>query len=162
MTSPVIPLQPVERVKHSDLSRGKYYNRNFSGCDLSSCKMNFSMFYQCVFDQADMSNANCEGSDFTGSSFRDTICYRTNFKDAKLATTIFEPKDCFGMTLTLQCKTFENIKVSQIWWLGFLFFATMMIPAERPIKEPFKDNLIAMIGPERWAKLRSLFGKREF
>jgi uncharacterized protein YjbI with pentapeptide repeats len=158
--------QPIEATPllkpKEELSKQKFYSRDFSGMDFSHAKMRHSLFYQCNFNRSNMSMADCEGSEFTNSTFIDTICYRTNFKDAKLANTQFAPKECFGMTITLQCKTFENMKVSQIWWYAFLFFATLMRPTNSPIKEPLLDNLIAMIGNNRWVKLNAMFGKRDF
>jgi uncharacterized protein YjbI with pentapeptide repeats len=145
-----------------DLSRKRMYNANFAGQDLSKLRLRQSLFYNCNFDGANLSETDCEGSEFFGSSFREAVLYRTNFKDAKLAGTVFEPKDCFGMTVTLQCKTFDQMKVSQLWWFGFLFFATMMKPDRFPVQEELLDKLIAMIGAERYVKLRNLFAKREY
>jgi Pentapeptide repeats (8 copies) len=144
-----------------DLCRKKHYNVDFSGQDLSKLKLRQSVFFCCNFDGADLTEADCEGSDFCSSTFRRTICYRTNFKDAKLSNTLFDPKDCFGMTVTLQCKTFEGMQPSQIWWYGFLFFLTMMRPLPGPVKEPLVDNLIAMIGAERYVNLKAMFQKRD-
>ena len=101
-----------------DLCRKRFYSVDFSDLDLSDLKMKYSLMHNCCFDRANMSNTDCEGSEFFGSTFRDTTCYRTNFKDAKLANTVFQPKDAFGITLTLHCKTFENMRVPQIWFYG--------------------------------------------
>lgn len=145
-----------------DLSRQKYYGVDFSQQDLRKAKLRQSTFHRCVFDEADMTEAECEGSEFVGSTFRNTICYRTNFKDAKLAATIFEPKDCFGMTLTLQCATFTNMKVSSMWWMVWLMFASMMKPgASTKEEEALQNSLITAVGTERYVRLRSYMQKRE-
>lgn len=143
-----------------DLSRKKLYSQDFSGQNLSHAKMRNSLFHRCIFDNADMTEADCEGSEFFGSTFRQTICYRTNFKDAKLAGTVFEPKDCFGITLTLQCKTFEGMKVTALWWMMWGMFLTLMKP-EKLNNEDLVDRAILMIGPERYLKLKSMLLKRE-
>jgi uncharacterized protein YjbI with pentapeptide repeats len=143
-----------------DLSRQKIFSRDFSGQKLSHAKMRSSLFHRCNFDRADMTEADCEGSEFLGSTFRETICYRTNFKDAKLAGTVFEPKDCFGMTVTLQCKTFDGVKVSPLWWMMWAMFLTIMKP-EKLNGEDLIDRAILMIGPDRYLKLKTLLQKRE-
>lgn len=145
-----------------DLSRRKFYSTDFSGQDLSHVRMRQSLFHRCNFDNANMTEADCEGSEFFGSTFRDTVCYRMNAKDAKLAATIFEPKDCFGMTVTLQCKTFDKMKVSTLWWLVWLMFASTMRPGKTVAEEEeWQNKMIAMIGSERYIHLRSLMTKRE-
>ena len=143
-----------------DLSRKKFYGRDFSSLDLSRLKLRQSVFYGCNFNYADMSETDCEGSEFFNSTFIDTICYRTNFKDAKLAGTTFAPKDAMGITLTMQCHTFDGMKVSPLWFLCWLLMGTMMKPGDGPLGNDLVDKVISAIGAERYVKLRGLFGKR--
>ena len=103
--------------RNTVLSGKKFYNVDLSGQDLSKLKMRSSTFYQCRFDNADCTETDFTGSDLFGSSMVDTICYRTNFADAKLTSTNFQPKDCFGMTITMCCRTFQDMKISPLWWL---------------------------------------------
>jgi hypothetical protein len=145
-----------------NLSRQRFYSVDFSNQDLSKCLMKNTLFHGCNFDDADMSESECEGSEFFGSTFRNTICYRTNFKDAKLANTVFAPKDAFGITVSLQCKSFENMQVPQLWFLSWLLFSSMMIPDPGPIKQDFHADVLGIIGAERYVKLKALFGKRNF
>ena len=142
-----------------DLNKKRFYGVDFSMADLSHLKMQGSLFLHCNFNDANMTETDCTGSEFTASSFINTICYRTNFKDAKLGQTVFQPKDCMGMTITLACGTFQNAKVSPLWFMAMLIFCTMLKPIGTT--EPLVDNLIAMIGAERYTKLKGLFGKRE-
>jgi uncharacterized protein YjbI with pentapeptide repeats len=144
-----------------DLSRKKMYGIDFSGQDLSRLKMRQSLFHHCNFDNADMTETDCEGSEFFGSTFRETVMYRTNCRDAKLALTVFEPKDCFGITLTLQCKTFDKMKVSPMWWYVFLMFGALMLPGSVKDTEELQNRLIQCIGSERYVRLRALLAKRE-
>lgn len=161
--SPVVETAvPVPYLVDEDLCRRKFYSRDFTGAKLYKKRMRQSLFYRCIFDDADMTEADCEGSEFTGSTFRRTNCYRTNFKDAKLGATLFEPKDCFGMTVTLQCKTFEQMKVSPLWWNIWLMLATMMHPVQPLAPGPLmEEKLIAFIGAEKYVKLRSMLKGRE-
>ena len=144
-----------------NLSKVKLEKRNFSNQNLRERNLSHSVFDCCNFDGADMTDANCEGSTFSGSTFRDTICYRTNFRNAKLAGTIFQPRDAYGMTVSLSCDTFRNMRVGQLWWYAWLVFATQMEPASEPVKGDIKGALIAAIGAERYVKLAKLFQRRE-
>ncbi len=153
-----------------DLSKQRFYGEDFGGQNLSRLKLRGSLFNCCSFDNADMSETDCEGAEFFGSTFRDTVCYRTNFANAKLAGTTFEPKDCMGMTLTLSCHTFEGMRVSRIWFLCWLLLGTMMKPMKmasadspllRPIDEDLLNGLIGAIGGGQYVKLRALFSKRD-
>ena len=145
-----------------DLCRQRFYNEDFSNQDLSKLKLRGSLFHRCWGPPANMTEADCEGSDFLGSSFDDTNCYRTNFRDAKLAGTIFKPKDCFGMTITLQCRTFKDMRISKMWWLVWLMFASMMKPGTSiREEEELQNNLITAVGSEQYIRLRTLLAKRE-
>lgn len=144
-----------------DLSRQKFYSQDFSQQDLSGLKMRSSLFHHCNFDGADLTESDCEGSEFFLSTFRDSKMYRTNMKDAKLAQTVFEPRDCFGMTLTLQCKTFDKMKVSPMWWYIFLCFGSLMIAGSVKENDELQNRLVQAIGPERYVKLRTMLVKRE-
>lgn len=124
--------------------------------------MRNSLFMNCNFNEADMSEADCTGSDFQGSSFEGTKCYRTNFRDAVLAGTKFNPKDCFGMTISLSCKTFKGMRVGALWFYAWLLFATFMRPYGSEESPGLVDKVIEAIGGDRWVKLKAIFGKREF
>lgn len=123
--------------------------------------LSHSVFKNCCFDGCDLSGAACEYSDFTGSSFRDSNLYRTSFKASKLACVVFEPKDAYGITFTLECSTFENMQISQLWWFAWVMFAAKMLPTVGPIRENLHDKLVGMIGAERYVKLIELFRRRE-
>lgn len=144
------------------VSGGKYERVDYSGQDFRASSLSRMVFHHCNFDGCNLTDVDCEGTDFSGSSFRRALCTRTNFRNAKLANTVFEPQDCYGMTITMDCKTFENARVSQLWWYGWLLFGAMMIPAIGPVKGNLRDVLIATIGAERFVKLRALFTRREF
>ena|ERR1017187_4862473 len=143
-----------------DLCKKRFYSADFSSADLSHLKMQGSLFLNCNFNDSDMTETDCTGAEFTSSSFINTICYRTNFKDAKLGSTVFQPKDCMGMTITLACGTLTGAKVSPLWLMGWLMFMTMMKPIGTT--EPIIDNVISVIGAERYVKLKGLFSKRDF
>jgi hypothetical protein len=152
----MIPVRPIQKwlgVKRT--------GENYSGLDLSGHNLSNSLFISCNFDRTDMTDVIAENSVFQGCSFRDTICYRTSFKNSKLAGSVFEPSDAYGMTITLTCETMRGVQISQMWFYSWLMFATQMEPAAGPVLEDIKAGLIAMIGAARYAKLSALFQRRE-
>jgi hypothetical protein len=163
-----IQLEVIRQVDYSasdtplpKLSYRHFAECNFSGRDMAGKKMDHSLFIRCCFDRSNMSNAEAEWSSFDYSSFKETKLSYTSFKESSLTGTIFEPSDAYGMTLTLQCKTFQGIRISQLWFLCWLLFGSMMTAAKYPVDEPWNDKLIALIGAERYVKLKALFCRRE-
>lgn len=154
-------METKKEYRGRDLSRQRFYQVDFSSQDLSKLKLRQSLFHRCNFDAADMTETDCEGSEFFGSTFRNTVMYRTNCKDAKLAGCVFEPKDCFGITVTLQCKTFDKMKVSPMWWYVWMCFAGLMLPGSVRECEELQNRLIQAVGPERYVRLTTLMSKRE-
>lgn len=140
----------------------KFEGHDFSGQNLTKANMKGSIFRSCNFDRTDMTEADCEGSDFSGSSFRKSLLTYANFRKAKLAATIFEPDDCYGITLTFDCKTFENMNVGQIWWYSWLTITASMLPVNKPVPGDLRGGLIALIGARRYLKIRDRFQRRNF
>ena len=144
-----------------NLSGVSFEGRDFSGQNLSEKNLSHSFFKRCSFDDANLTDAICEGSSFPGCTFRRSICYRTNFANAKLAGTVFAPRDCYGMTISLNCDTFRSMRVSQLWYCAWLLFATQMEVTPGPIKENLRDGVISVLGAERYVRLAKLFQRRE-
>lgn len=143
-----------------NLSNVSFVGRSFKGQDLVKKVMRFSKFECCDFDEVDLTEADCTGSSFAGCTFRRTVCYQTNFKDCVFGGAIFEPKDLYGATFTMTCKTFQNMHISQQWWYAWLLFGTQMVPSDTPNKN-CREMLIGMIGAERFTKLKALFAGRD-
>jgi uncharacterized protein YjbI with pentapeptide repeats len=139
-----------------DLSNQKFFRRDFSGQDLRDASMHHSQFVCCNFDKADMTGVDASHSAFVGGTMRRTKCTHTNFAHSKL-TTIFEPDDCLGMTITLECSTFRGITISDRWWDCWLYFAVMMTPNKVDRREAVK----AVIGEETYNRLDALFKRRQ-
>jgi len=148
VTLPVLKDHRIEGANFSD--------QNFRSADLSGKE-----FVNCNFDRADLSMADCSRSSFVGCTFRKSICYRTNFMNSSLGATVFEPVDCMGMTVTLECRTFQNMQVSQQWALCWLYLFTFMLPSnDGPVKN-IRDLVIGIIGAERFVKIKYLFARRD-
>lgn len=136
----------------------KFYSQDFSGQNLCNADMRCGSFINCNFNDSDMSYANCEGANFRGSSFVGTRCYRTNFKDASLASATFEPKDAFGATFTFACESFDGMKPAKLWWYMWL----MMLLRMKAPEENMELDVIRAIEPDRYAGLQQLMRQRTF
>lgn len=143
------------------LTRQRFEKVDFSNQDLEKADLSFSVFTSCNFDGANLNEANCEGTDFTGSTFRRTKMYRLNGRNAKFAATVFEPIDCYQITLTFSCETFQGCHIGQLWFYAVLTMWASMWPALGPVKEPLRDNLIALIGAQRYVKLKQMLQARQ-
>lgn len=141
------------------LSRQKFFRKDLSGQDLSGQDLSYSDFICCNFRDTNLTKANCSYSDFTGSILDRTKCTHTNFMKSKLAC-VFRPSDAYGMTLTLECKTFKGMVISKLWWHGFVYFAMLMKPEEDNGKD-LRDKIIEAFGTDRYLKIKSLFDRRE-
>lgn len=135
----------------------KFYGKSFVGEDLSHSDFRSATLIRCDFSDADLSYANFEGANCREAIFKNTRLYRANFKDAALADSIFEPKDAFGITLTMHCESFDGVKASPLWYLCLIMLTLRM---ECP--EPELDlKLISAMDPERYKGFRVLFDRRQ-
>jgi len=145
------------------MSNKKFYNQNFKGADLKKRDLRRSTFMYCTFDECDMTETDCTGCEFFGSSFRQTNCHHTNFKDAKLHATLFEPSDCYGMTITLTCHTFQDMKIARVWWDGLMFFLCgLLIPPRDAEGFDPRDAVISALGPEYFVRNSEKFKARNY
>lgn len=136
----------------------KLPDADFTGMDLKNadfrgCSLKLAKFNNANLTYANFESANCYGADFT-----DAILHRTNFKDANLSSVIFKPKDAFGITVTLECKSFQDMKITRNWWAGWLFYGLIM---EVPDKDA-RDRLIQAMGVDYWEVLRTQYATRQF
>jgi len=150
-------MEVSEAVK--DLSKSSYFRKDFSGMDLRGVPMHHSRFNLCNFRGADLSGNDCSYSDFGGSDLTDVRCNGTNFAHSKLACR-FYPKDAFGITVTLECATFQGMIVSKLWWLSWVYFAMLMAP-EKDKGVNLLDLLRQALGYERYTSLKQIFERRQ-
>lgn len=138
----------------------KFYDADFSSRDLTHADFRGSTVVNCNFDNADLSYANFEGANCYRSSFRQSKLYHTSFKDAVLAETKLDPRDMFGMTISVSCDTFDKIQLGPIWLAAWIFLPTL---AELPVgmKEELQGVLTRMLGEERLKSLEKIFANRQ-
>lgn len=135
---------------------GKHHaNRILAGMDFSKRNLANGDFrgaklMECNFDYADCTGTNFTDANCYGATFRGTKLYKANFTRTNLATAIMDGADMRGVTVTLQCDTFDNLQISSKWWKCWLFFALMMEGGS--LEE--KAKLEEIIGTGMVARLR--------
>lgn len=138
----------------------KFYDHDFSDRDLTHADFRGSTLVNCNFNNADLSYANFEGANCYKSSFLQARLYHTSFKDAVLAQTKLDPRDMFGMTISVSCDTFDNIELGSIWLAAWLFLPTLGV-CPPGIKEEIQGVLKRMLGEERLKQMERTFANRQ-
>ncbi len=138
----------------------KYYDQDFSGRDLTHADFRGCTLVSCNFDNSDLSYATFEGANCYRSTFRQTRLYHTSFKDATTAETKMDPRDMFGLTMSVSCDTFDKMQLGTMWLAAWLFLPTL---AEIPDKtrKYLLDTLNDLIGEERVKGLERHFANRQ-
>jgi len=138
----------------------KFYDEDFSNRDLTHADFRGATLVNCNFDNSDLSYANFESANCYRSSFRQSKCYHTSFKDAVLAETKLDPRDMFGMTISVSCDTFDRIELGNIWLAAWAFLPTLGdLPKEK--REMFQNLVKGLIGEERLKALEKIFANRQ-
>lgn len=136
------------------------FRKDFSGQDLSGKDLSHTDFICCNFTDANLSDANCSYCDFTGSMLKHTRCANTDFSHTCLACH-FEPIDAFGITWTLDCKTFTGMHTTKLWWFSNLYFSILIRPDIDDKEDALRKELEKVFGSEKLAKLKALFIRRQ-
>jgi Pentapeptide repeats (9 copies) len=158
-TVPGRPVQKSDKDGKVFINR-KFYDTDFSGKDLTHSDFRGATLVNCNFDSADLSYANFESANCYRSSFRQSKCYHTNFKDAVLAETKMDPRDMFGMTISVSCDTFDRIHLGPIWLAAWIFLPTLGELPEN-MKEKMRGLLKDMMGEERVVAMERIFANRQ-
>lgn len=128
-----------------------FSGRDLRNSDFRSASLIGANFSNCILRGSNFEGANCQSAIFSGAD-----CHRVNFKDTCLAGAKMDAKDMYGVTITLECKSFDGLKLSPGWWYGWLFYAYLM---DAPTKDA-EEALVEMLGPERFRVLRTQYARR--
>lgn len=139
--------------KNMKLIGADFHGRNLKGADFSNASIVGADFTDTDLEYANFEGANAYGANFTNSKLR-----RANFRNASLEETKMLASDLYGVTITLECKSFRGMQVQPGWYYGFLFYGLLMKP---PSKEA-EEGLIQFLGVERYQTLRSQYLRRSF
>jgi uncharacterized protein YjbI with pentapeptide repeats len=152
-----MPTETTTEVKN--FKGQKFYDHDFSNQDLRKADMRRATFIDCNFDNADMTYADCEGSNFYRSSFKNTKLYYASFKNASLAEIKFYPQNAFGLTISLDCNSFDNVEISAHYLAAWMYdISTMKVPEE--IRQDIYAICRKLIGAEKFERLAKLIEDR--
>lgn len=150
--------QIEEIVKARKSFRGlKMYGADFSGLDLEKADFRSASVPYANFSGTNCRFVNFEGANLTLTKWDEADLHRANMKDAILCDAdMTKVKDFFGITLTMDCKTWKGLKLSPGFWWGFLFYGLLMEPPSTDAR----DRLTAAMGPEIYTTLKNLYANR--
>ena len=134
----------------------KFHQEDFSGRDLSNADFRGAQLLECNFNDSNLTGANFTDANCWGSSFIKSKLYKANFTRACLAKCTMDGADCYGMTITLSCDSFEDLTLSDKWVSAWLYFVLMM-----NVPESLKMKLTEIIGEERVKKYDAVLRRRD-
>jgi pentapeptide repeat protein len=140
------------------LQQAVFDDMNLERADFRGCSLAWASFKRCNLKEANFEGTNCSFADFDGANV-----HRANFKDANMCDVKFDVVDAFGITLTMDCKSFYRMKPNAGFYLGLLFYGFLMDPVQSDTFNPedFKEKLSVLFGPERYTTLRNLYATRQ-
>jgi uncharacterized protein YjbI with pentapeptide repeats len=142
-------------IDKKDFSGKKFYKEDFSGLKLQHANFSMTTCIECNFTDTDLKFANFRGANCMGSNFTRTNLCRVNMADCILEHTIFDPRDAFGLIITLRCETFSGMKMGRTWRNVWHF-----IPALTDIATEEESKLIEFLTPKLWEKFKMVFNRR--
>lgn len=133
----------------------QFYDQDFSNQDLSRADFRRATLFNCKFDSSDLSYANFGEANLYMSSFVGSKLYHTDFKDAVLAGCVLDPRDMMGMTITMDCNTFDKLRLSTKGAYSLLFLMCTM-----DLDPAMKKKLADILGAERIQSYEKVFKVR--
>lgn len=124
----------------------------FAGRDLANADFRGAELIECDFTGCNLSCAKFMGANCWGANFTHARLYKANFTQAILSRANFNAADVRGITVTLNCDTFENIQLPKKWMNALLFMVSL---ADIPVE--VQDKLHHIIGEEElkiWQAMR--------
>lgn len=137
----------------------KFYDEDFSNRDLTHADFRGCTLVNCNFDNSDLSYANFDGANCYRSTFRQSRLYHASFKDANLSETDLDPRDMFGMSISVSCDTFDKMKLGKIWLAAWLYLP-MLATIPDSTRKRLEETLNELIGEERVKSLERHFANR--
>src|SRR6266446_7008663 len=107
----------------------KLHGANFSGLDLEKAYFRSASCPYANFEDTNCKMINAEGANFTLTKWRGSNLHRANLKDAIMSDSDLRGvKDFFGVTITMECRTWMGVKLDPGFWFGWIYYALLMEP----------------------------------
>lgn len=149
------PSDSVREGRKKVFTNQKFYGRSFADQDLSHADFRGATLCECDFSNSNLEYALFEGANCYRANFAQARLYHTNFKDAVLAQSRMDPRDAFGMTLSLTCDTFDRMELGERWLASWLYMATLAL-----MPDELRKKVRAIIGEPRMDALDRIFRER--
>lgn len=128
------------------LQYADFRNASLIGADFTDCDLRYANF----------TGANCFGANFTNA-----ILYMANMAHCTLESSIFKPKDAYGITITLRCETYASMEIDATWLKVWLFVpAIMKLPEIKDKPDYWLNRIIEFLGPSTYTKFKAVFNRR--
>lgn len=135
----------------------KLHGADFSGMDLEKADFRSASCAYANFTNTNCKMLNAEGANLTLTQWSGSNLHRANLKDAITQGADFRGvKDFMGVTITLECRTWKDVKLDPGMWYGWLYYGLLM----EPPTEADKEKLLICLGPEHYKVLRELYANR--
>ena len=160
MSTAIWTREQLEEInKNGQKFRGlKFPGTDFSGMDLSKADFRSASCPYANFEKANCSMINAEGANFTMTKWKGANLRRANLKDAQLCDADMRGvTDFFGVTMTMDCRTWKGLQLDPGFWYGFLFYGLLM----KPPTEEAREKLEIFFGAEKYKTLHDLYATRQ-
>lgn len=150
-------LEEICKDRKKNFRNLKLHGADFRGMDLEKADFRSAACHYADFRDTNCKYANFEGAGLMFTKWSGANCHRVNFKDASLCDAeMHGVTDFMGATFTMDCKSWQGIKVDSGFWYGFLFYGLLM----EPPTEEAKEKLMLFFGEERYKTLKNLYASR--
>lgn len=151
-------LQKIIKENNKCFKQMKLNGADFTGMDLEKADFRSASLPFAIFDNANCKFANFENAELTLTRWNGANLHRANLKDATLSDADMSlVTDFFGVTITLECRSFQGLRLPPGFWYGWLYYAGgLMVPPSEEVKE----KLMLVMGPERYKVLREQYANR--
>ncbi|SRR6266436_5815532 len=135
----------------------KLHGADFSGMDLEKADFRSASCPYANFTDTNCRFINLETANLTLTTWDGADLHRANMKDAILCDAdMSKVKDFFGVTVTMECRTWKGLKLSPGHWWGFLYYGLLMVPPSDEVR----DRLTVCMGEEVYRTLKELYSTR--
>jgi len=136
----------------------KLHSANFSGMDLEKADFRGASLAYANFSGANCKFANFESANLTFTKWDDGNLHRANLKEAILSDAdMSKVSDFFGVTITMECSSFQGLKLPEGFWWGWVYYAAGLM---EPPSEEAKEKLLLAMGIETYKVLREQYANR--
>lgn len=143
-----------------DFRNKSFYDADFSKRDLRKADFRGATLHNCSFDNSDLSYADFSSADCYKSTFRMVKLRCVNFAHANLCSTVMDPRDLYGTTITIHCNSVQQVRMGRMWVAGWLQYL-LMADIDEQTKAEIRAIAEKQVGAERFKVMQKIFCSRD-